>query len=325
MRNFPRLALSLTLFLTPLLITCLSLFFFFPNDFHATQKKITHFLGSRYPFLLKVPYISNFFEKDPSPVAKPKQEKYEGLKEEKTPAAIEFSNEDVFEAICDTDDYEDDLEAFHECGSCPAYLAVEELQGNLEANYFKKDFFVKNDLDEGIFFMSGCYSNTNQSDYAILLRKGYGGWTRVQSYRIPQISATPLLFHNKNGKGFFVIKKRNVDSFIINESIAVLSFDENDFHDKNLVSSSFYQNVDCRNIFQSSLDSPFKTDEHHFSAVLEVLGGMEGCALEKQRFPLKAMQYYLEFKQQDENFLPDKKTSDIITSLERSQEIAQSL
>ncbi len=295
----------LFLLITPSIIAGILLYKFFPQD---SQKLID--FGKikgveKFPILKK--YVSLPVEKSEKKVAKIKVE--ENIEKPLVVNLQHFTNAEVYAPICGEEVKEKLNALFMQCNYCPKYLNNSEKGQKFSYFYESRGRILNKNDEEAFVIMKGCQESPNLAT-VILLRKGYGGWSRVKHYSGLQIDKIPLEFFDNTGMLIYVSKKVNVSDKELKQEIYSFKLQKDKIEQKDLFSIAMERSLECQKALQGSIDDPNKINSTTFQSNLEIIG----CDKENK---LNGF-HKITFKLNDDNvFYPNKDTAKLMTKIEK--------
>lgn len=303
-----KLFVFLLLLFTPSIIAGFLLYRFFPQD---SQQLLE--IG-KVKLVEQAPILKNYLSLPAKKLEKkPAEQTNSGESSEEKANALaatipHFTNAEVFSAVCGEEIKERFNENFTACTFCPKYLNYPH-KGEQFSYFFESRGKILNVNDEEAFvIMKGCQSESTQ-DTLVLLRKGFGGWHKVQHYSILQMDKPPLEFDTNNGFLIYVAKKTSAFEHEFKQDIYTFQIQKDKIDQKYLFSIGMERNAKCQKTIQGSIDFPIKIDEKTFQVNLEIAG----CK------PNKLNGFYkLVFElKKDGVFYPNKETALLMTKIER--------
>ncbi len=288
----------------------------FPKDFQEIENKTRLLLLKKVQSLENALTIKKNIEVKPPTIIK------------NNPVLIErvidyYTNQDVYNVICGEQGNSNPIDKFIGCNRCPNYLASHRSDYFSLISYFTGSVTKSNET-ESIFFMHGC---TEDGDIAIILKKGYGGWSILNQFKNISFIEPPLVFKDSNNIFAFVGRKKIFAGDVEKEILLSLSFKDNKIHSKDILSIKSVSKLKCSKQFLAQIGSPYLISKDKFSLSLDVVGWEETVQSDckfvsngNSNVNLKPGTYILNFQQKKSSFIADSKTQKIITELEKSQE-----
>jgi hypothetical protein len=302
-----KLFISLFLLIFPSLVGLGIMYYFFSNDFKPYIDKVKIELVKKFPEFAK--YFPSKIDKNiknseiPTPKNVPPKEML--------PESERFKNFEVFESICAKTPTVKLQDNFLGCDFCPKYLNSEILTKKFEYLFEVRGKISKNETDEALVFMKGC-SESEDNIRAMLLRKGYAGWQRNNIFQGINFDKTPIQFIDSSGYFIFILRNTIKNEHLIKHELLEMRFIENQKYEKVLFISEITRGKKCNQEAQTIIDFPKKTNDATFEIALEVIG----C-----RKKILDGSYKLLFKLSDNGFEATKKSSSLMTKIEKLNEI----
>jgi hypothetical protein len=320
MKKIFKFLIILLLLFSPLVIGFFSFKKFFPEDYTELQEK-----GKEY-LLHKMPLIAymNGLRKKTAPKAEVKIEEEEIKKEEPIPEIKDFfTNEQIYKIICTDKEPSNKNDKFIGCHQCPNYISKDNLD-YFALKYSSEGSFIKKGENELVLFMSGC---EDEQQTAIILRRGYGGWQKVATYKSPIFfEDIPLKFHDGDGLNFLIGRKTLTTELEEKETLYSLNFKNNKMNTKDIFYTRSPNTLKCIQEFAAKMNNPIKISEDEFTIQLDVLGWQDkydsDCKFQtkKPNVTLSPNLYSLIFLKNENKFHGNEATQKIITELEKAQE-----
>jgi hypothetical protein len=292
--------LFLFILLLPSIIAIFIIFRYFPQDFKIITDILKEKIVSIYPWLNKYLHVNQTV---PAKIEAPPP-----LKEKPIVLNLNhFTNAEIYSPVCGKDVLEKFNELFLGCNFCPKYLNIESNDKKFEYFSETRGKIIRKDEEEAVVFMKGC-SNNDNNGLAIILRKGYGGWQRQSYLQGVIFDHVPLEFQDNNGYFIFIARRTTLNNNNVRQELISTQIKEKELRQRVLFSVDMSRGQKCDKALQASIENPVKKNNKIFQTNLEIIG----CKKTNLSGSYKVI-FYLE----DNDFIPNKETSSLLTKIEK--------
>jgi hypothetical protein len=286
--------------LLPSVIAIFAMSRYLPQDFKFLTDMLKEKIVTIYPWLNRYLHVINKV-----PI---KEKELPPVKEKPiVPNLHHFTNAEVYGPICGKDIKEKFSNLFMGCDFCPKYLNSEVHDKNFEYFSETRGKFFKKDEEEAAIFMKGC-SNNDRNGMAITIRKGYGGWQRQSVLQGVVFDQAPLEYQDSNGFFIFISRRTTVNNDFVRQELIRVQIKEKELSQRVLFSVDMVRGEKCDKVLQASFEYPVKKNDRMFQTNLEIIG----CRETKLTGA-----YKVTFNLKDDDFIPSKETSLLMTKIEK--------
>ena len=299
-----KLLIFLFILFLPSIIAVFALYRFLPQDYKYLTDMLKEKIVTIYPWMNNYLHVVKKL-----PV---KKEEPPPIKEKPiVPNLHHFTNAEIYAPICGKDITEKFSELFIGCNFCPKYLNTES--NNNKFGYFSetRGKIFKKEEEEAVVFMKGC-TNNDRNGVAVIIRKGYGGWQRNSVFQGLVFDQVPLEFQDSNGFFIFIARRTTLSNKYVTQELIRVQIKEKEIIQRVLFSVDMIRGEKCDRALQASFENPVKKNDKMFQTNIEIIGCHENKITGS---------YKLTFNLLDDDFIPNKETSSLMTKIEKYGEL----
>ncbi|WP_186643671.1 hypothetical protein [Fluviispira vulneris] len=299
-----KIIIFLILLLLPSILAGVALYHYYPADSKRLLEMLKVKIVTLYPSLALYIHIQKPPVKKQIPVEN-------SPKRITLPNKPIFINSEIYEAICGEPPKMHLTENFTGCGYCPKYITkvTEDKEFKFLSAY--RGSFLKKGEEEALIFMKGC-SREDENGSAVIIRNGYGGWSRQQIFQNILFDTPPLEFKDENGLITYVGKRTKTTSLDIHSELISLRISKNGFDEKILFSANLDTGERCKELLQIAFEEPIKKNATQLQAQIEILSCKKGFL---------SGAYKLSFDLHENGFRANAETAKLMTRIEKYGEL----